>query len=100
MVSQLACTWRPLSLECMPANIAARSSRSLTVVGGKAYVFGVELRLRTPIGKAMLVLDLQVRPARVFNDDKLAKEWPSAKVGSAMAAHRFFYALFLGVERT
>lgn len=103
MTATLQATWRKLPLENVPAQLAARSSHSLTLLRGKAYIFGGELQPRTPLGAEVLALevasglganatsDVQVlRP-----DPSSVQTWPSARVGASMTAHAASHSLLL-----
>ncbi|PWN39460.1 hypothetical protein IE81DRAFT_24529 [Ceraceosorus guamensis] len=89
-------TWTPINLTGLPANLISRSSHCLSVVGRRAYIFGGELKPRTPIGNEVLVVDLDGKdPSRVVKPASAAQAWPIARVGASMVAHAASKALYL-----
>ena len=97
MTSNVSCVWKQLSPASIPAHLAARSSHCLSVLNGRAYIFGGELEPRKPIGSELIVLDLKgerAAAARVLEADHL-RAWPCARVGAAMVAHPPSKSLYL-----
>ena len=90
----LTCTWKQLALDGLPAHLAARSSHNLAVLHQQAYIFGGELKPRTPIGNELVVVDLHGGPVRVL-EPKPSQPWPSARVGAAMTSHPASNSLYL-----
>lgn len=72
-------TWQHISVPPLP-----RSSHSLNVVGGSAYVFGGEVEPRQPVDNDMHVITLPMSgaPADYYN----VKARPSTKTQSSLAA--------------
>ncbi|UZJ55577.1 hypothetical protein CBS101457_004897 [Exobasidium rhododendri] len=93
--SSLACSWERLSLEGLPAPLAARSSHSLGILNEKAYIFGGELKPRTPIGGDVIVVDLREGGQVKVIEAKQSPQWPCARVGAALVAHKPSNSLYL-----
>ena len=108
MAASLRATWQKVSLEGIPANLAARSSHNLALLAGKAYIFGGELQPRIPVGDEVLSIELPISSIenssheiqaranvlqRTSSDN--AQKWPAARVGAAMKAHAPTHSLFL-----
>jgi hypothetical protein len=53
-------TWRNLqgASSAFPSYLATRSSHNLTILGGRAYIFGGEKEPRKPIGGELLIVDV------------------------------------------
>lgn len=57
--STIKAIWRKLDLSSPSlANLASRSSHSLAILNDKAYLFGGELKPRTPIGNELIAISL------------------------------------------
>ncbi|KAI5480539.1 hypothetical protein MNV49_000235 [Pseudohyphozyma bogoriensis] len=73
--------WTPL-----PHQLPNLSSHSLAVIADKAYLFGGELKPRTPVGPEVRVLGLKDGSVRTLSPPSTTTLWPAARVGSSLAS--------------
>ena len=83
----LISSWAPINLAPGAAQALTRSSHALIAHGGKAYIFGGELKPRIPVDADLHVVDLSsgqhssIQPPSAASAD----ETPAPRVGSALA---------------
>ncbi|GAA5828944.1 hypothetical protein JCM5353_005179 [Sporobolomyces roseus] len=69
-----------------PDNLA-RSSHGLAVVQEKLYIFGGELKPRTPVEGDVTVLDLTSSESSTLKSSS-ASSWPASRVGASFTSYR------------
>ncbi|GAA5996654.1 uncharacterized protein JCM10292_003115 [Rhodotorula paludigena] len=77
----LKALWLPLATQ----EGLQRSSHALSVSAGKAFVFGGELKPRTPVDAAVTELDLRDESSRTLAAHATT-EWPSGRVGATFVS--------------
>ncbi|GAA6013808.1 hypothetical protein JCM10207_008199 [Rhodosporidiobolus poonsookiae] len=83
----LKALWKPLA--AVDALQLQRSSQALAVANGKAYLFGGELKPRTPVDAAVTEVDLTDNSNPTLSPPSPATAntpWPSARVGHTLTA--------------
>ncbi|EPQ29386.1 uncharacterized protein PFL1_03141 [Pseudozyma flocculosa PF-1] len=96
--STLRATWRPLSLPAASAHALQRSSQNVSMISTSTfYVFGGELKPRTPISADVLRVAFDrdlAKPADVLTHAAPsspgqgdAAQWPVARVGAHLLRH-------------
>ncbi|GAA5937522.1 hypothetical protein JCM3775_001255 [Rhodotorula graminis] len=78
----LAARWRSLgSHDCLQ-----RSSHGLAVHGDRAFVFGGELKPRTPVDAAVTLLNLADGKTSTLTASATDSSWPASRVGATFVA--------------
>ncbi|GAA5858183.1 hypothetical protein JCM1840_001076 [Sporobolomyces johnsonii] len=85
----LKALWRPLTAAPAASAALTRSSHGLAVIQGQAFVFGGELKPRTPVQGDLTVLDLSAGSTRTLSPTSTAStsSWPASRVGATLVAH-------------
>ncbi|BGP24728.1 kelch repeat containing protein [Rhodotorula toruloides] len=85
----LTASWRKIaSLDTLQ-----RSSHSLAVAGPRAYIFGGELKPRTPVDADLSVLDIADGSLSTLSAS--TSSWPTPRVGASLTSHPATSALYL-----
>ncbi|KAK4335443.1 Kelch repeat protein [Rhodotorula toruloides] len=81
----LTASWRRIAT----LDTLQRSSHSLAVAGGKAYIFGGELKPRQPVDADVHVLDVEDGSLSTLSSatsSSTTSPWPPARVGAALTS--------------
>ncbi|KAM0748369.1 galactose oxidase [Meredithblackwellia eburnea MCA 4105] len=78
----LAAKWTRISLQNAPA--LKLSSHSLAVIKDNAFIFGGELKPRTPVSSDVTVISLKDGSTRTISPPSPSSPWPSARVGAGL----------------
>ncbi|BGP32162.1 hypothetical protein JCM10296v2_003942 [Rhodotorula toruloides] len=91
----LTASWRNIAT----LDSLQRSSHSLAVAGGKAYIFAGELKPRQPVDADVHVLDVEDGSVSTltstFSSSSTSSPWPPARVGATLTSRPSSSALYL-----